>query len=138
MPSTIELLSGLTVLRFNQNDLVELPEEVCKLTSLTELAVSDNYIEELPLTLALMTQLKTLVTFGNESHKPPREIMPLGLLRIQEYLALLLSAGGKLPNNYIIGGKTLENSIGILDLSNWALVHLDRRYVACKNFVECW
>jgi len=45
--------------------------------------VADNFIEELPLSLALLTQLQTLTTYGNESHRPPREIMPLELTRIQ-------------------------------------------------------
>ena len=97
LPSSIELQSKLVVLRMNQNDLIELPDEICRLTALTELEVADNLIEQLPLSLAFMTNLEKLVTYGNESHVPPREIMPLGLTKIQQYLALLLGAADHLP-----------------------------------------
>ena len=30
LPSTIQFLTALTILRITQNDLVEVPEEVCK------------------------------------------------------------------------------------------------------------
>ena len=46
---------------------------------------------------------------------------------MQEFLALLLGAAGKLPNGYTIGGKAVANDVGMLDLSGWSLVYLDRR-----------
>ena len=137
LPFMIEMLSKLTILRINQNDLVELPEDVCRLAFLIELQAANNYIEELPLNVALMTNLTTLITYGNQSHKPPPEIMPLPLIKIQEFLALLLSAANLLPPHYSIGGKPISNNLGKLDLSGWSIVHLDRSLAGIYQVMCC-
>eukprot|EP00961_Rhodomonas_salina_P165499 2229714-Rhodomonas_salina.1 len=73
-----------------------------------------------------MSKLEVLDCTGNDSHLPPREVMPRGVRKVQKFLALQLAARNKLPPEFKVGDEEVANSVGVLDLSNWSLVHMDK------------
>jgi Leucine-rich repeat (LRR) protein len=127
VPEMIGTLSCLEVIKLDRNDISDLPDALAGITSLTELTLKDNLVEILPLHFALMTRLVKFEAQGNNSRCPPREVMPMGLTKVQTFLALQLACRGELPAEYVPSGGTevVEARTGTLDYSSWSLVDLD-------------
>ncbi|XP_069847142.1 leucine-rich repeat-containing protein 69 isoform X2 [Dipodomys merriami] len=74
MPSSLENLTGLRSLDFQNNQIFKVCPQLSTLTQLTFLNLGNNFLEEVPEEIKYITSLKKLHLFGNRISKFPPEV----------------------------------------------------------------
>ena len=72
--SSIGNLTHLVKLDLNNNNLVEIPDEICGLISLEEFGVSNNNLDSLPDAFSDMNNLARFFAYGNQISIIPESI----------------------------------------------------------------